>query len=1055
MKKLLTVFCVLLLLNMGVSSTGFAQQRELSGTVLNSDGIPIKYATVQVVGTAQGISADEQGKFTITASPGQQLQVSSIGYETAIVKVGTSNNFVITLASSGNKLGEIVVTALGITRAKKTLGYAVQDLSSDELSGARDNNFINNISGKIAGAQVTGGGSAVGASSRIVIRGNASFSGNQPLFVVDGIPIDNTTTNLDGSGGIDWGNAASDLDPNNIESMSVLKGANAAALYGSRATNGVILITTKKGKKTQRLGVDFNSSLLLNVPGYWPNWQNQYGGGNDGSEYLYNKFLADNPGSKLTYNEYAKQYSYNYVDGKGGGVNDNNPASWGPRLDAGLKLDQYSTGPNSPWISRPDNYKDFFQTGVTTDNNIAFTAGGDKAFTRISYTNQNTTGIIYNTDQKQNTVNASFTLTPNDKLTVTGNLNYMVKTSDNIPRAGYSGFGVDFQWTQRDFDMKYARDQFEKQGNVFMFPNQNNFFYVYEQTNSLNRERGFGVVSATYKITDWLSAMARGGVDFYTEKRKSITLSGTVSNKNRGQGGQFNQANIFTKEENLDFILNFDKKFGDIRIDGLVGANYRDNRYNSTSLGASNLTVPDLFTISNVKGTPSASMFDSEKRTNSVFGAANASYKDFIFVGITGRNDWSSTLPPDNRSYFYPSASLGFVITDAFQIKSDILSFAKLRGSWAKVGGDTDPYQLSRTYSASSFNSISLFAPSLTFPPANLKPQLTTSYEIGTNLRFLNNRFSLDVTYYDQTTVNQILTVTSSSTTGFTGLKLNAGEIENSGIEVMFDGKILRNPSGLNWDLSLNYAKDKNMVNTLYGDLKSYQISGGQGGFTTVGIPGEPWGILWGLPYVKNDKGQVIVGDDGVPLTTNVPKRLGVVTPDWIGGITNSFKYKNFNLRFLIDVRKGGKYWSVGVKQAWPTGVAMKTVENGVRENGLIVEGVKQDGTPNDIRVSAQEYFNGAWVWNNMEYQIIDGSYAKLREVILSYNFNVKKIKWLANLNLSVYGRNLAILYRDSSAKENGLDPEIGLGGGEGSLGFENHQLPPTRNFGFKLSAGF
>ncbi len=1054
MKKILTFFGMLLFL-IGVSIRTMAQQREITGTVLNSDGVPIKFATVQVVGTNVGVSADEQGKFKIEASPGQRLQVTAVGYESGTIKIGKSTLLAITLSSSGNNLGEVVVTALGITRAKKTLGYAVQDLSGDELSGARDNNIINNISGKIAGAQVTSGGSAVGASSRIVIRGNASFSGNQPLFVVDGIPIDNSTTNLAGSGGIDWGNAVSDLDENNIESVTVLKGANAAALYGSRATNGVILITTKKGKKNKKLGVDVNSSVLLNVPGYWPNWQNEYGGGNDGSEYLYHKFLDNNPGSSLTYNDYAKQYSYNYVDGKGGGVNDNNPVSWGPRLDAGLKLDQYSTGPNSPWISRPDNYKEFFQTGFTTNNNISFSTGSDKASARFSYTNNNTKGIIYNTDQEENTINTSFTMNPTDKLSVTGNLNYMVKKSDNIPVEGYSGFGVDFQWTQRDFDMKRNWEDFKEHGNLSMFPNLNNFYYEYEQTNSLDRERGFGTVNATYKITSWLSAMARGGVDFYTERRKSITLSGTVSNRNKGMGGQFSQTDIFTKEENLDFILNFDKTFGAIRIDGLAGANYRDNIYNSSSLGASNLTVPDLFTISNVKGTPSASMFDSEKRTNSIFASANASYKDFLFAGVTGRNDWSSTLPPDNRSYFYPSVSLGLDVTQAFKIRSEVLTYAKLRGSWAKVGGDTDPYQLDKTYTASSFNGISLFAPSLTFPPVNLKPQLTTSYEIGTNLRFLQNRFSLDVTYYDQTTVNQILTVTSSATTGYTGLKLNAGEIENSGIEVMFDGKIIRNPSGINWGLSINWAKDKNMVNTLYGGLTSYQISGGQGGFTTVGIPGQPWGILWGLPYVRDSKGRIVVGDDGIPLSTNVPKSLGVVTPDWIGGVTNYLKYKRFNLRVLVDVRKGGKYWSVGVKQSWATGVAMKTVENHVRENGLIVDGVKQDGTPNDVRVSAQEYFNGAWIWNNMEYQIVDGSYAKLREVALSYDINVKKIKWLSSLNVSVYGRNLAILYRSAMAKEYGLDPEIAMGGGEGSLGFENHQLPPTRDFGCRLSVGF
>jgi outer membrane receptor protein involved in Fe transport len=589
-----------------------------------------------------------------------------------------------------------------------------------------------------------------------------------------------------------------------------------------------------------------------------------------------------------------------------------------------------------------------------------------------------------------------------------------------------------------------------------MWPGVDNYYYYYDNLNTLNRERGYGNVSATYKITGWLSAMARGGTDFYTERRKSITQSGTASNVRRGQGGQFNQTTIFTRETNLDFILNFDKSFGNIRIDGLAGANYRDNVYNSTYLAASNLTVPDLYTISNVKGAPSTSMFDSEKKTNSVFGAANASYKDFLFLGVTGRNDWSSTLPASNRSYFYPSASIGLVITDAFHLQSDALSFAKIRASWAKVGGDTDPYQLSRTYSASSFNSISLFAPTGTLPPANLKPQETRSYEIGANLRFIKNRLSLDVTYYDQTTVNQIISVATSTTTGYTGMKLNAGEIENKGVEIMFNGKVLDNPSGLNWNLSLNWAKNKNVVNELYGELQSYRISAGFGGAITLGIPGQDWGSIWGLPFVRDDKsGKIVVGDDGVPLTTNVAKNFGSVTPDWIGGINNAFRYKNMYLSFLVDMRKGGKFFSTTAWHSYPTGSYTVTTANNVRETGLILDAVKQDGTPNDVRVSAEQYYGGAWVWNNHEYSILDGTYIKLREVILGYNINVKNISWLKKLSLSVFGRNLAILYRDKSTAQFGIDPEVGMGGGDAGVGFENFQIPTTRNYGFKLSAGF
>jgi TonB-linked SusC/RagA family outer membrane protein len=1066
-KKYMKTFALVLLMSSaftipasyaGISSTGTQQNITVSGTVIDSEGNPMPGVSVIVKGTAIGINTDMAGKYSIKVPSNEStLTFAFVGMKTSEIVVGNQSVINITMINDTRALGEVVITALGITRDKKTLGYAVQELNNNSLSEAKDNNIINTMSGKVAGIQVTSGGSTVGASSRIIIRGNSSFSGNSPLFVVDGTPIDNTATNLDGSGGVDWGNTASDIDANNIESMTVLKGANAAALYGSRATHGVILITTKKGaKEGRKLGVDVNSSIVINKPAYFPKFQNEYGGGWDGEEYIYNQYLANHPGSNLTYNQYAKQFSYNYVDGNGGGVNDANPINWGPRLDAGLKLDQWSTGKDSPWISRPDNYKDNFQTGFTTENSVAFSANGPKASGRLALTSENTTGIVDFTDQKQNTINTSLTLTPTDKLTVVTNFTYLIKSSNNIPNNGYSGTGVDFAWTEREYDTKYVQALYKTEGNKdYMWVGADNPYYSLRNTKGLDRERGYGNLNATYKITSWLSAMARGGVDFYTERRKTITQSGTASNIKLGRGGQFTQTEIFNKETNLDFILKADKQFGDIRVDGLTGANYRDYYNNVMGLSASDLTVPDLYTISNARGNPGTSMSTAQKRTNSVYAAANASYKDYLFVGVTGRNDWSSTLPANNRSYFYPSVSLGFGVTDAFKIKSDFLSYAKLRGSWAKVGGDTDPYQLSRTYNASTFNSIALFAPTGTMPPSNLKPESTVSYEFGAETRFLKNRLSLDLTFYDQTTVNQILSVASSTTTGYSAMKLNAGEIDNKGVEVMFTGKIMDNPSGLNWDITLNWATNKNMVNKLYGDLQSYQISAGFGGCTTLGIPGQPWGVLWGLPFVRNSAGKIVVGSDGIPLTTNVGKNLGNVNPDWTGGISNSFRFKNFVLSFLVDMRKGGKFFSCSAWHAYPTGTYAITTANNVRVTGLIVDGVKEDGTVNDIRVSAQDYFGGSWMWNNHEYSILDGTYVKLREVVFGYDFNVKRIPWIQKLNVSFVGRNLALLYSDKSCSQLGIDPEVGLGGGEAGVGFENFQIPTTRNYGFKVSVSF
>ncbi|RPI42474.1 MAG: TonB-dependent receptor, partial [Bacteroidetes bacterium] len=586
--------------------------------------------------------------------------------------------------------------------------------------------------------------------------------------------------------------------------------------------------------------------------------------------------------------------------------------------------------------------------GLTANNSVSFTSNGDKASGRVAYSNLNTKGIIDFTDQKQNTINASVTLTPNSRITTTANITYLRKESVNLPDNGYSWADI-FGWLQRDYPTQYAKDLFYEKGNADYIFKADNPFYNLRNLSSFFRDRMYGNVNATYSITDWLSLTARGGIDFYNEYRKNITQSGTVNNINRQRGGQFNETQIFTKEINADLLLNYDKTFGDVRVNGIVGANYRNDSYKSMYMSAPDLTVPDLYTISNVKGNPSVSNYTSEYETNSVYFSANGSYKDFLFLGVTGRNDWSSTLPAENRSYFYPSVSLGLSLTDAFSLESEFLSYVKLRGSWAKVGGDTGPYQLSRTYSASSYNSISMFSPTSTMPPVGLMPEETTSFEIGTDMRLWKDRISLDFTYYNQTTVNQILSVATSSTTGYRSMRLNAGEISNNGVELMLNGAILQNPSGISWDMTLNWAKNKSMVNTLYGDLDSYVISGGFGGAKTLGIPGEEWGVIWGLPFVRNDAGAIVVDERGIPKTTSDGAKLGTVTPDWTGGLNNRFSYKNAYLSFLIDARMGGDIFSCTAWHSYPTGSYEVTVKDNVRETGLIVDGVFEDGTKNDV----------------------------------------------------------------------------------------------------------
>jgi len=1051
-------FLLAVLLNCFVFNAALAQ-KIVSGTIENTINERLPGVSILVLGTTNGTISDIDGNYSVNMPENSsQLSFSFIGFETQTINVSNRSNINVIMKESSQNLSEVVVTAFGVQRERKELGYTVQALEPEDLTSSNDFNIVNSLSGKIAGVQVSNSGSQVGASSRIIIRGNASFSGNQPLFVVDGIPIDNSSSNLGGAGGLDYGNSAADIDPENIASLTVLKGANAAALYGNRATHGVILIETKKGKNAgQGLGVEINSSVVFDQPAFFMNFQNEYGIGQRGGEYDYQMYTENNPGANLSYNEYAKQNSYNYVDGIGGGVNENS-TPWGSRMDAGLLLDQWIKGPDSPFESMPDNIRDnYFQTGSNFINQVAVTARGDEAFGRVSFSNRVMNGIFFNTDQTVNTFNASLTLTPTDKFSIGTSFNYINRFSDNIPVVSY-GTMTKMAWdTFRNIPLQEVKKVYEEHGNEMGSGyniNQNNTFYDLENTNSMNRERFFGNVNIDYQINDWLSADAVIGMDYYNEERESITLSRTRSNINNNQGGQFSLSNQTRQEFNSDIRLNINKKFNnDFSLVGLVGGNFRQNKFDFMSLSAPDLAVPDLFNISNVRGAPGTGMTESTRETYSIYSSATLGYKDYLFVGVTGRNDWSSTLPEENRSYFYPSVNMALTLSEALDFTSEKFNHLQIRASLAQVGSDTDPYQLQGTYGTTSFNNISLFNPPSVKPPTNLLPEMTTSLEIGTDMRFFGDRLSLDATYYRQVTENMILQVPTARSTGFASQLINAAEIENKGIELILRGTVMQK-GDFNWETTVNWARNTSTVVSLYDELENITISNGFGGVRLVGTPGQPWGDLSGLPYVRDNSGNIMINPNGTPMTTNQQEILGNVTPDWIGGIQNTLKYKQFTFRSLIDFRMGGDFFSTTYWHSLPTGAFVNTVQDNVRAEGIIVDGVQGDGSINDIRLSAQNYYNGAWVWNNHEYSIIDGSFIKLRELSIGYQFNLPKLK---NLSLSVFGRNLAILHRSAKAKELGLDPESAaqMGGGEAGVGFENFMPPTSRSYGFNFRIAF
>lgn len=1047
-----------------------AQEREIRGNVTDaSDSSPLVGVVIQSIGeNSIYTTTDDYGNYKLTITDKTvKLRFTYLGYMQTDIKVTSSIIYNVTLNFDALTLPETVVTALGISREKKTLGYSIQEVKSEQLNLNKSTNIVNSLQGKVAGVQISQGGSAMGASSRIVIRGNGGFADNSPLWVIDGVPINSGSSSVGGEGGIDYGSAISDLDANNIESMTVLKGASASALYGSRAINGVIVVTTKSGKdKNNKIGIELNSSFISQVPSYFPKLQTEYGMGDWGDEYSYNHRVDEN-GELLknkysSYNDYLSHESYKYIDGING-VNEG-AISWGGRLDAGLQLDQWSTGKNSPWVSRADNLKYWFNNGYDLENNISITSNGEKAAGRISYTNLTSKGIVPYTDQSQNSINLSTTLSPIKCLTVKADITYLRKKSDNLQWFGYNYADI-YAWRGVNYDVKYLRDMYEKGGqNACDTPQSNNYFWSLDNIrNSFNRERLYGNISANLTITKWMNITARYGTDTFLERKGGSTPSSSWGMINSKKNGNFNRSNYSFREDNADLLLNFDKTFGKFRVDGFIGGNFRYLKTESEWMSAPDLTVPDLLVMSNVKGTPHVGNSYTKLKSYSAFFAVNASYNNWAFIGITGRNDWNSTLPVDNQSYFYPALNLGVSITDAFGIKSDILNYAKPRFNIAQVGGATSPYRLQEVYGLGKFNGISIMYPSNQYPPKDLKPQKATSWEVGVDARLFKNRLTVDLTYYERTTKNMIMDVPISQTSGYASMLINAGEIFNKGFEIVLGGKILDNYKGFNLDLSVNWATNKNKIVKLFPGINQYQIANGYGSCSVVATEGEEWGLLYGKAYDRNPDGEIINNSNGLP-KTGPSEYLGKISPDWTGGIIANLSYKGIALNAVVDMNFGNKFFSVSKWHSYPTGAYNNTIKDGVRENGIIGPGVLEvlndNGVvsgyrPNDVRMAAQSYFNAGWVWNNHEYSVLSGSYIKLRELSLSYQHNFKENFVLKGFTVALTCRNVAILYRSKECRELGIDPETQFGGTESGIGVENFNLPGTRAYGVKLNLKF
>ena len=1055
-------------------ATGTANaQSQVSGRVTeqgNAQGII--GATVQVKGTSRGTITDLDGKYTIDVpGPEAVLVFSYIGFVPQETVVANRSVIDVVLAASTEELTEVIVTALGVERETKALGYAVQAVDGAQLTEARESNVINSLSGRVAGVQITNSSSGIGGSTRVTIRGESSLniSANQPLFVVDGIPISNNIVGSSGSGGqeVDYGNAAGEINPDDIASMSILKGPAAAALYGSRAANGAILITTKSGKGQQGLGVTINSNVTFDRPLVLPDWQNKYGQGNNGL--------------------------FSFEDGSGAGTADGVDESWGPALDQGLTVPQFdsprdvagyrggdlnapegSTILPTPWVSQPNNINDFFQTGVTFSNNVSIASNNEKSNLRFSWTNLDQKGIVPNTDLKRNSLALSGGFNLTDKLTVNASANYIRSNSGNRPSISYGTESLMYLWiwygrqvntgSLRDYWMRgmEGRQQFNYNYNY----HDNPYFNAYENTNGQDKDRLFGNVQVSYKFTDNLTLMLRTGLDYYDELRERKRAFSTQ----RFPRGNYREDAIYFSEMNSDFLLTYSKTDNPTwSYTVSLGGNQMSqlNRFSQTV--APELLIPEIYNFTNTAVNLQVSQSKSEKRINSLYGYAQMGYKNVLFLDLTGRNDWSSTLPISNNSYFYPSATLSAVISDMTTLP-ELFSFVKVRAAYAEVGNDTDPYSLSNVFNTEvAWGSIQAKSESSRLTNADLKPERTASYEVGTDIRLLSGRLGLDVTYYDNRTRNQIIPIELDVATGYASRIINAGEIQNNGLEVILSGTPLQRPNGLNWNVMVNFTRNRSKVLELTDGLEIYSLTG-RNGATIQARVGERMGNIYGASFQRVEDesspyyGQIIHNSTGYPLTGSELDLQGNYNPDWMLGVQNSFSYKNFSLGFLFDGRYGGTVVSMTKTIGSTSGQLAETLygrENGYdlsqEGNGIVSPGVirNADGsfTPNTIKLSSRDWHNRYYERSNVEAAKYDASFIKLREVTFGYSLPQSLLSRipLSDVKVSVVARNLALWTENPH-----FDPEtLSMSGGTLQPGIENMAFPSTRNIGFNLNLKF
>lgn len=1002
----------------------------ITGRIVDEKGQPLIGVSVKVKGATTGVSTDVNGGFTIEAPENGTLILSYIGYATQEVPVGGRKTININLSPSTNSLNEVVVTALGIKREAKSLGYSTTTVGGEQFTQSRDVNLGNALTGKVAGVSVANNSTGPGGSSRVVIRGNSSLTGNnQPLYVIDGVPFDNSNQGSAGQyGGIDLGDGLSNINPDDIANIQVLKGAAASALYGYRGGNGAILITTKSGSKGKGVSVELNNNFTFNTIIDYRDFQTTYGQGSQGTKPT-TASAALNTGNQ----------------------------SWGAKLDGSTAVNllgqdyQYSLG--------PDNWKNFYKTGINNQSSVAVSGSTDNITYRVGLSNLYNTSNIPNNSLKQQGINLNTTYNISKKLQFTLTGNYIFESVKNRALLSDASTNVNatLMYLANSFDVRWLKPGVKADGTELTPTNglyfNNPYFLTDYHQNSTDRNRLTGAATLKYSILDWLYLQGQVTRDGYILDYRKVTPTGTAY----APGGELSEYERNYRELNGNFLLGMNKKINDFSINANLGGNSQDNINKSFGLDgtASPFILPYLYTANNIANRPYTQTY-THYRVNSFYGSADFGYKDWLFLNVTGRNDWFSTLNPQHNSYFYPSVTGSFVFSQALQLPSWI-SFGKLRASYAESSNGTSAYQNYLTYGIRTYttngNSVGYITQSV-IPNADLRPVEIKEDEVGLNMQFLNNRIGFDVAVYNKQTTNDLVNVSASSASGYSSAIVNVGKIRNRGIEFLLTGSPIRT-NNFSWNSSFNIAYNNNKVLYLGDGVSSLSIDGAVAnrgdGVVIAQVLGLSSSQIMGYAYLRDAKGNKIFGTDGQPLRTSTVVPLGSGVYKTTGGFNNDFHYKSFSLSFLIDYKFGAKIYSGTNLALYADGLQKTTLQG--RENGYVGVGVTETGAVNTVAVNAQTYWTNLTSSNNIAEEFVyDASFIKLRQLVVGYNLPALWLQKYAikGATLSLVTRNIATLMKHTP----NIDPESNYSSLNGQ-GLEANGYPPTRSFGLNLNVKF